>query len=159
MFITSVEHFLGVLLATLERAKKNLKEDDDLHNMVLMYGPNGCIQMCVQTIPRPLVGPIISAMVEARRSEVEYVLYIVRGSVTLTEKAGVRHADLTTDLTAGGAQCILIEGSHPDFGSRTAHVAFVRRGPKDFDFEDPLTGTLVTSPVFKDLWPKRKLNS
>jgi hypothetical protein len=157
MFISSVDHFRGVLLATLYRAQLNLVRDGDLYSAALFRGPHATIDLSTAFIPLPLVGPVIKNLLKTHADEVEYVLYVTLGSIALYEEC-TREQRLPAGLD-NQSPCILVEGAHPDFGGHSVHVLFDRPTPKEFVFKEIVIGTMKSSPMLDGLWPKRRLNS
>jgi hypothetical protein len=156
MLITSVEHFRGVLLGLLERAQKNLCRDDDLFSTACLVGSE-TFYLLTCDLPPPVVNPVLRNAVKERGHKVEYVAYIGLGH--LTHHEGCEHQPKLPKAAGAITMTIFVEGSHPDFGMHAAHVTFTRAAPKEFSFAKPGIATLKGSPMLRDLWPKRKLNS
>jgi hypothetical protein len=163
-YITSVEHFRAVLLALLDRAKKNLQEDRDLRYTALLVSNEETQQLFGIGLSIEELATALRQRV-AQRPRTEYaafvgLAYIKNDGKGTTDYSVVRRYDELETVGKGKAEpSILIEGSHRDFGEHAAHVCFKRIGENGFSFGQTCTGPMNRSRAVSGLWPKRRLNS
>jgi len=162
--ITSVDQFRHELRAVLERARKNLERDDGLANVALLHGhPGACKKLLLLNIPSNAVNARLK--LEVQHGNYESVVFVTlaawatRGpsDAPTLYRATSSLSDLGIPLDEAKL-CVVVEGSHRDFGTHAAHIEFRREGENRFVFGKSDCGPL-TGGVLNDLWPKRKLNS
>lgn len=161
--VTSVEQFRDELQGLLQRARKNLERDDGLANVVLLNGREMCRQlMIVGSVPGEIANRHLKC--EVRQGNYEFVIFI---GLAVTGPGGGADSEMIYRATSSiddigpmekATLCIVVEGSHRDFGCHAAHWEFRRNGERVFSFGMKQAGPLAGG-IVADLWPKRRLNA
>lgn len=161
--ITSVTQFRQELQGLLERARKNLVKDKGLGNVALLSGYPVSKQLLLYDCASELVSARLKS--EVRHASYESVAFIALAAVATKGsddgeplyRPTTSMKDLGVPLTEA-AWCIVVEGSHRDFGNHATHVEFRQGDDKDFVFGRTGCGAL-SGGVLAGLWPKKSLNA
>lgn len=156
--ITSVEHFRDELQSVLRKAQRNLERDGSLAEVALLSGHPVSKHLLLINVPSETVNARLRA--EVRHGSYECVTFIALAVVSGIPGQAPAVYRATTDhdrLKHEASLCILIEGSHRDFGMHATHVPFRYEG-NGFVFGKIQSGALMGGAAVADLWPARRLN-